>query len=229
MKIAHLADLHLGFRRYDILTSGGMNQREADVQLAVKHAIDDLLAVQPDIVLLAGDIFHSPRPSNAAILFLFQQLQRLRVALPNVFMVMVAGDHDTSRSRESGASILALYAALGVKIAIGLEPSRFPFPGGVVTAVPKWACGKIPPPEGGGLQLLVAHGEARKVGRLAPEIDVAKFAGYDYVALGHWHVAQQIAERAWYSGSLEFTSSDPWSEVRDHDGRKGYLLVEIEA
>ncbi|PYO64610.1 MAG: DNA repair exonuclease, partial [Gemmatimonadetes bacterium] len=77
MKLAHLADLHLGFRQYDRQTPRGGNQREADVAEAFRRAVDDLLAQRPDLILLGGDVFHSVRPTNPAILFLFQQLHRL--------------------------------------------------------------------------------------------------------------------------------------------------------
>ena len=79
MKLAHLADLHLGFRQYDRQTPRGANQREADVAQVFARAVDDLLEQRPDLIVIAGDIFHSVRPTNSAILFLFQQLQRLRV------------------------------------------------------------------------------------------------------------------------------------------------------
>jgi DNA repair exonuclease SbcCD nuclease subunit len=57
VRIAHLADLHLGFRQYHRLTPGGINQREADVANAFRAAVDGLIAARPDVVLFAGDIF----------------------------------------------------------------------------------------------------------------------------------------------------------------------------
>src|SRR6059036_2714425 len=117
MKLAHLADLHLGFRQYDRQTPRGGNQREADVAEAFRRAVDDLLEQRPDLILFAGDVFHSVRPTNPAILFLFQQLHRLRVALPETPIVLIAGNHDTPRSVETG-TILKLYEALGVEVVI---------------------------------------------------------------------------------------------------------------
>jgi DNA repair exonuclease SbcCD nuclease subunit len=117
LKIAHLADLHLGFRQFDRQTAKGGNQREADVALAFARAVDELLEQRPHLIVVAGDIFHSVRPTNPAILFLFQQLQRLRVALPDTPVVLVAGDHDTPRTSETG-SILRLYEAVGAEVVI---------------------------------------------------------------------------------------------------------------
>src|SRR5207248_7633384 len=70
-------------------------------------------------------IFHSVRPTNAAILFCFRELQRLRVGLPDAPIVVVAGNHDTPRSTETG-TILRLYEALGVEIAVE-QPRRIVF------------------------------------------------------------------------------------------------------
>ena len=136
MKLAHLSDLHLGFRQYERLTPRGANQREADVATALKRAVDDLLQQEPDCVVIAGDVFNAVRPTNAAILTLFRELDRLRKALPATKVIMVAGNHDTPRSAETG-SILRLYEALGVEIVIDV-PRRIMLPNldAAVLAVP---------------------------------------------------------------------------------------------
>jgi len=56
---------------------------------------------------------------------------------------------------------------------------------------------------------------------------------WDYIALGHYHVAGEVMSNAWYSGSIEYTSHTPWSESRDGssrvpEGAKGWLLVTLD-
>src|SRR5205807_1880216 len=96
-------------------TPRGGNQREADVAEAFRRTVDDLLVQRPDLIVVAGDVFHSVRPTNPAILFLFQQLHRLRAGLTDAPIVVIAGNHDTPRSAETG-TILKLYEALGVHV-----------------------------------------------------------------------------------------------------------------
>src|SRR5688572_25543968 len=98
MLIAHLADLHLGYRAYHRLGPGGINARERDVALAFRAALDKLIQLKPDLIIFAGDIFHTVRPSNAAIADAFRQFARLRSSLPNSPVVMIAGEHDSPRS-----------------------------------------------------------------------------------------------------------------------------------
>jgi exonuclease SbcD len=55
---------------------------------------------------------------------------------------------------------------------------------------------------------------------------------WDYVALGHYHVAHAVRPNAWYSGALEYVSPNPWGELRDEEregrpGIKGWLAVEL--
>ena len=64
LRLAHLADLHLGLRQFTRQTPVGINQREADVARAFRHAVDGVIAAAPDAVLIAGDVFHSVRPTN---------------------------------------------------------------------------------------------------------------------------------------------------------------------
>src|SRR3954468_8975124 len=116
VKVAHLADPHLGARQYHRQTSAGINQREAGVARAFRLAVDGVIAAAPDLVVVAGDLFHSVRPTNAAIVFAFRQFQRMREALPDAPIVLIAGNHDTPRSTETG-SILRLFEELGVDVA----------------------------------------------------------------------------------------------------------------
>lgn len=248
MKIAHLADVHLGFRQYHRQTAGGINQREADVANALRAAVDGVLAAAPDAIVVAGDLFHAVRPTNAAIIFAFRQFQRLRAGLPNVPIVVIAGNHDTPRSSETG-SILRLYEELGVDVALD-EARRFAWPALdlSILAVPHQALrtGERPAlrPDGGARhQVLLLHGEVEGV--YPQEISGAAWGGvmlrreelgaadWTYVALGHYHVQHQVEPRVWYAGALEYVSSNPWGERRDEERRgvagKGWLLADLDS
>ena len=247
MRLAHLADLHLGFRQYDRQTPRGGNQREADVAEAFRRAVDDLLEQRPDLILFAGDVFHSVRPTNPAILFLFQQLHRLRTGLPDAPVVMIAGNHDTPRSTETG-TILRLYEALGVHVVVD-EPRYLTFSklDCSVFAVPHQALAQperpaLRPQRGTTLNVLLVHGQlpglgeqrgtAEYGGALLEQHELAP-AQWDYVALGHYNVAQPVAANAWYAGSIEYLTPNPWGQLQDEaeQGRrgKGYLLVDLPA
>ena len=248
MKLAHLADPHLGIRQYHRLTSGGINQREADVAQAFRAAIDGVIADRPDVIVIAGDLFHSVRPTNHAIVFGFRQLQRLRDALPHAPIVLIAGNHDTPRTVESG-SILRLFEELGVDVAIE-EPRRLVYPhlDLNIFAVPRQAImspdAPTLTPEGGQkYQVLVAHFEVEgeyPLGHIASEYGSPAVTRRDlhlkewtYVALGHYHTQHQVATNAWYSGALDYIGPNIWGEAADESDHgshgKGWLLADLDA
>jgi DNA repair exonuclease SbcCD nuclease subunit len=247
VNLAHLADPHLGIRQYHRQTPAGINQREADIAHAFRLAVDGVIDARPDAVVVAGDLFHSVRPTNAAIVFAFRQFQRLREALPDAPIVLIAGNHDTPRSTETG-SILRLFEELGVDVATD-EARRFVYPALdlSVLAVPHQALvgGSRPSlrPEGDERhRVLLLHGEIEGVfpfDRSAAEYGGALLglqemapAEWTYVALGHYHVRHEVAPRVWYAGSLEYVSPNLWGELRDEiDHRspgKGWLLADLE-
>jgi DNA repair protein SbcD/Mre11 len=225
VRLVHISDLHLGFRQYHRLTQSGINQREADVANTFRVAIDRIIALEPDIVLFGGDIFHSVRPMNPAIIHAFNQLARLARAIPGAIQVMIAGDHDRPRATETGC-ILSLFSELGVHV-VHAEPRRLSFPERdlAILAVPNMI-GDYPalmPEPGVRHNVLVLHGDvpeklplrvlhADRVSMSIP-FDAIGPARWSYVALGHYHVHQQIAPNAYYSGSLDYTSNDPWGEL----------------
>jgi DNA repair protein SbcD/Mre11 len=241
MRLVHLADLHLGYRQYQRLTPAGINQREYDVALSFKRAVDQIVALRPDAVLVAGDVFHSSRPSNAAILHAFRQFLRLRTALPQAAIVVVAGNHDTPRTTESG-SIMGLFEQIGIAVAAA-ETRSFPFEhlDLVVTAVPDVPGERMPkPPDGAANRVLVMHADVTDVvPRFYAERDRAVVqvtrrelapAEWSYIALGHYHVHRKVDDNAFYSGSTDYTSLNVWGDKYDEEefGVRGKGFVEYD-
>jgi exonuclease SbcD len=226
MRLVHLSDLHLGFRQYQRLTPTGINQREADVAQSFRRAVDRVIELRPDVVVIAGDVFHTVRPSNPAILQAFRQFTRLREALPSTEVVMVAGNHDAPRTAETGC-ILRLFTEVGVHVVDG-EGQRLSFPALdlSILAVPDVPGTKRPalePDPAARYNVLLIHGEVEGVlPRHAAPVDRAPIeisqeelgaAKFDYVALGHYHVYRAVAPNAYYSGSLDYTSANAWGEL----------------
>lgn len=241
MRLIHFADLHLGFRQYHRLTPDGGNQREADVAHAFKRAIDRTIELQPDVVLIAGDIFHAVRPSNPAILLAFNEFSRLVRSLPRADIVMVAGNHDTPRAAETGC-ILRLFKPLGIHV---VEPGwrrlTFEDKNLAVLAVPDIPGVRVPlePDPSYRFNVLLLHGEIAgivpwavhdeepsnvyRLEDIAPE-------RWSYVALGHYHVHCVIAPNACYSGAIEYASPNVWLERREEKRFKipGKGIVEFD-
>jgi DNA repair exonuclease SbcCD nuclease subunit len=241
MRLVHLSDLHLGYRQYQRLTPGGVNQREADVAATFRASIDRTIALAPELILIAGDVFHTVRPTNQALLHAFLQFTRLRQALPQSEIVLVAGNHDTPRSTETGG-ILQLFAQLGLHVA-DRDARRLSFPQLdlsvlAVPDVPGLNRPSLVPDAGARFNVMVIHGEVQGMlpahlaatDRAAVEISHEELgaARWDYVALGHYHVYREVAPNAFYSGSIDYTSANTWGEIYEQQlaGVSGKGFVE---
>jgi DNA repair protein SbcD/Mre11 len=232
VRLLHLSDLHLGFRQFQRTTPTGINQREADVAKSFTSAIDRVIELRPDLLLIAGDVFHTVRPTNPAILHAFAQFSRLTRELPETIVVIVAGNHDMPRSSET-LCILRLFSPLGIHV-VDKEPRRISFPahGLSVLAVPAIndAEIKVEPDPASRLNVLLAHGAAEgSVPAFVARTDPASLVirredlanpAWDYVALGHFHVYEKVAPRAFYCGALDYTGSNVWGEIEEQRAEK---------
>jgi len=245
MRLVHLSDLHLGYRQYQRLTPGGVNQREADVAATFRTAIDRVIALRPDLIVVAGDIFHAVRPPNQAILHAFMQFGRLVQALPNTIVILVAGNHDSPRSAETGG-ILQLFAQIGLHV-VDRESRRLSFPERdlsvlAVPDVPGLVRPEFNTDSGARYNVLAVHGEiegmlpdnAMPGDRASVLFTHAELASshWDYVALGHYHVFREILPNTFYSGSIDYTSLNPWGELYEQqmagiDG-KGFIERDLD-
>ncbi|MFN8666397.1 MAG: DNA repair exonuclease [Gemmatimonadaceae bacterium] len=244
MRLVHLSDLHLGYRQFQRQTPAGINQREADIATVFRGVVDRVIALAPDIVVIAGDIFHNVRPPNPAILHAFSQFARLTQSLPQAIVVLVAGNHDSPRAAETGC-ILRLFAPLGIHVVDG-EAQRLAFPERdlSILAVPDTGVPQrvqLDPDASVSCNVLVLHGEVEGIlpaaavhaERTAVAITPEELgaARWSYVALGHYHVYRQVAPNAYYCGSLEYTSANPWGELAEEKAAKlpgkGFLEYDL--
>ncbi|MEP7381318.1 MAG: DNA repair exonuclease [Gemmatimonadota bacterium] len=244
MRLVHLSDLHLGYRQFQRQTATGINQREADIATVFRGVVDRVIALAPDVVVLAGDIFHNVRPPNPAILHAFAQFSRLTLALPDAIIVMIAGNHDSPRMAETGC-ILKLFAPLGIHVVDG-APQRLAFPERdlSILAVPNTGILNrvaLDPEPSVAHNVLVLHNEltglfpanAANSERTAVAITPEELgaARWTYVALGHHHVYRQVAANAYYCGSLDYTSTNPWGELLEERAArlpgKGFLEFDL--
>jgi len=235
MRVVHIADPHLGYRAYNRVTPAGINVREADVFTAFRRALERVTTIEPDLILIAGDLFHVVRPSNLTIQRTFLELVNLRkrVQAP---IVIIGGNHDSPRSVDTGC-ILDLYANLpGIYVAHteyvqvplrDLDTSVFCL---CHRALPYLSSIRIEPDPSSRYNILLAHGTVEGVARqsydeyqIKPSQVISE--DWDYVAFGHYHVFEQLAANAYYAGSLEYTSTNIWSET-SHP--KGFIEYDLE-
>jgi DNA repair exonuclease SbcCD nuclease subunit len=238
LKIAHLADLHLGYRAYHRVNARGGNMREADVSDAFRQAVNRITELRPDLVLVAGDVFHTVRPSNTAIADAFRQFSLLADRLPDVPIVMIAGNHDSPRSADTG-NILNLFREIdGVRVVCDeCRSIRLPEIDTSILCLPhvSLATGEeivVEPDSGSKHNVLMLHAtlegenaasKLRYVSEYGGAVlaeDRIDYAQWDYVALGHYHTAEELKPNAWYAGGVERTSSNIWMEPEE----KGFLL-----
>lgn len=234
-----MADVHLGYRAYARTLPNGTNVREADNVLAFRRAVRAIQDEQVDLAVVAGDFLDLPRPHNAIIHEAYRQLQLLAAVCP---VVLVGGNHDAPRNAAHG-NLLRLFGEIpGVYVVVD-TPGIVELDGAAVLAVPHGAgvgeraldrllrSADTVARMAGRRRVMVVHAAIQSrdgavaYGEKLP-VDLFQPGRWDYIAAGDYHVAAELAPNAWYSGSLEFVSSNPWEEARI-GVPKGWLLAEL--
>lgn len=233
-RILHVSDTHLGYQAYTHLTAEGLNQREVDAQEAFRRVVDAAVAHPPDLFLHTGDFFDQVRPSNRAIAFALQQVRRLSEA--HIPTLLVSGNHDAPRLRETGSIFRVFEGLPHVHPVYRGEAEAIRFGNLIVHAVPQavtqeafQAQLEAPDLSAPGLHVLATHGTVLGVeGLFSSEFNEQLIPAsalrpeYAYVALGHFHGFKQVAPNAYYAGSTESTS------ISEAGQAKVFLDVEVE-
>lgn len=233
-RILHVSDTHLGYGAYARLAPSGLNQREEDFFQAFSRVVENALSERVDAVLHTGDLFDVVRPTNRALAFALEEVRRLtRAGIP---FVCIAGNHEQPRIRETGSPLRFLDFFDGAHAAYRGKPETFRLGGLGIVAVPQASDQEalernlegLAPPQGADATVLMLHASVAGVdGFRRHEFNEQHVpahvldAGFDYVALGHFHGHARAGERAWYAGSTERTSFGEAGET------KGFALVAL--
>jgi DNA repair exonuclease SbcCD nuclease subunit len=236
MRFVHVADVHL-----DTPFSGRsepVRRRLRDASReAFRRAVDLAIREEVHAFLVAGDLFDGERLSFATERFLLEQAGKL--ADHGIVFVYATGNHDPGspatgpRQLDWPPNVHVVGDATPRKVQIA---GRAGEPIGYVNAV-----GHASSAESEDLSRLLPRpaGELPEVGLLhtqvhsslgsgehhayAPsELTYLLRAGYDYWALGHVHLRQELADDppVWYAGSLQGRS-------HAERGERGALLVDL--
>jgi exonuclease SbcD len=241
-RIVAISDAHLGRNHYHAVDETGINQREADIAAAWHRAVDAALGLDPDAILVLGDLFDTARPSYRAFREGAKGLRAL--ATSGVPVLAISGNHDTPRLRESGSPYGVLADAFpGTRMVFrGRLESIDLLPDVRVHAVPQCRdeadlkeqiAAAAAARSTDHLNLLVTHAAVTLLSRRYTygdvnelEVDAGAFdAGFDRVLLGHFHNFAQVAPNAWYPGA---TTTFSYADLPkgDEPKVKGVSLLE---
>lgn len=107
LKIAHISDLHIGYRAGLKENSSHINLREADGYVALAKLVKSIIQEGVDSVVVAGDVFHTPTPSVRSIVFVQNQFRKFWDAGIKVYAL--AGNHDANDIRGDIAASRVLH------------------------------------------------------------------------------------------------------------------------
>lgn len=229
LKLLHLSDVHLG-KAFQMLGAQGAAQRKA-LEDAFVRGVDLAIAQQVHAVLIAGDLFDSPRPSPALVNLAVTQLRRLDDR--GIWVALVAGNHDVTpdglvggseRLREAGFRVLLFGHAVQSRPIPELDLTivgRSANPGTPTSPLANW-----PTQRTLRFAVGVTHGSVYRGGQVEGAATIhpqeIRDLGLDYLALGDWHSASEVlsAPAAWYAGSPELLAYD-------QEGAGHVLMIEV--
>ncbi|MDN3474549.1 exonuclease SbcCD subunit D C-terminal domain-containing protein [Pseudoalteromonas sp. APC 3355] len=102
MKVLHTSDWHLGQQFYE-------HDRRVEHQAFFTWLLATLVEQQIDLLLVAGDIYHTATPSASAENQLYQFIKDAKKASPQLHVVIIAGNHDSANRILAAQPLLAQF------------------------------------------------------------------------------------------------------------------------
>ena len=102
MKVLHTSDWHLGQQFYE-------HDRRVEHQAFFTWLLATLVEQQIDLLLVAGDIYHTATPSASAENQLYQFIKDAKKHCPHMHVVIIAGNHDSANRILAAQPLLAQF------------------------------------------------------------------------------------------------------------------------
>ena len=241
LRLLHTADVHLGARHAD-LGDAAAAQRERQFA-AFKASVDLAISEQVDLFLVAGDLFDSNVQPKRSVERVAAELGRLAKA--RIRSVLVPGTHDVyDRSSVYRAYDIATLAGSRPQdeLIIVLTPDHpwvhiqaldvvvhgpcFPTKRAPYSPLRDLAALEVPPAtwKVGVLHAAVAIPGRTDGDEVVVTVEEIAATGLDYLALGHWHSAQQAKTK----GVTYAYAGAPEAIAVDQDKAGKVLLVTLD-
>jgi DNA repair protein SbcD/Mre11 len=227
--MSHISDLHLGYSQFSL------EEREEDVYRVFHEAINASIKERVRLIILAGDLFHNPRPCGKAIITLGNTLKKLKEK--QIPVVFVLGEHDISRLRD--VPFIHIYSNLGLArklrcdepfrvencILFGADKERR---SNIDSLIENMRHAEHLAKQHDGKKVLVLHQGLADFNRFAGELNSTDLpAGFNYYALGHYHDHLEkrfefLGGPLAYPGSIDLTPSEGIKEMD-----KGFIITDM--
>ncbi|MGO3300808.1 MAG: exonuclease SbcCD subunit D C-terminal domain-containing protein [Pseudoalteromonas sp.] len=102
MKVLHTSDWHLGQQFYE-------HSRNQEHQVFFDWLITTLDAQNIDLLLVAGDIYHTATPPASAENQLYQFIKKAKKRCPGLHIIIIAGNHDSANRIMAAQPLLAQF------------------------------------------------------------------------------------------------------------------------
>src|SRR2546425_4754870 len=86
VQFVHCSDLHLD-KSFSFLNPANSRRRKEDIHRNFASIVEYSLKEEPDLFLMAGDIFDKKSPSNESRVFLFREARKLTEAGTNAVAI----------------------------------------------------------------------------------------------------------------------------------------------
>ena len=231
----HAADLHLGYSQY------GLDARRQDFDNAFRELVDKTIALKPDFMIIAGDLFHQARPSNNTLENTIRNFKRLKDA--NIPVLTVDGSHDSAPNTITGTILYPLDSAglihhLPRHAGAYWSKPDLCYVYGIPNyhtkhktqeMLPKFLAENPPAPKVGVGNIFVFHGAldlpSVKPPYIEAEIGPEQLpSGFCYYAAGHVH--QRFLDR-FKTGLLAYSGCTETADYREAKCNKGFYYVRV--
>ncbi|OHU85077.1 MULTISPECIES: exonuclease SbcCD subunit D C-terminal domain-containing protein [Pseudoalteromonas] len=102
MKVLHTSDWHLGQQFYE-------HSRTHEQQAFLDWLAETLVSQNIDLLLIAGDIYHTATPPASAEQQLYTFIKQVKLTCPELHIVIIAGNHDSANRIETAKPLLQLF------------------------------------------------------------------------------------------------------------------------
>lgn len=232
----HAADLHLGYAQY------GLEVRRQDFDNAFKDLVEKTIELKPDFMIIAGDLFHQPRPSNVTLENTIRSFKQLKDA--GIPVLTVDGSHDSAPNTITGTILYPLDSAGLLHHLPRHDGACWRKPDSCYVygvpnyhnrhkteeALPKFISENPPSTDCKVCNIFVFHG-ALDLPSVKPPYIEAEISpdqlpdGFDYYAAGHVH-GRFIGK--FKTGTLAYSGCTETADYREAKYQKGFLHVSVD-